>query len=99
MQTPGLNFYNVWYNYVCTTFHRRKIMATKKEAAHDCKKDCEILHKEIAALKKEVAALQKKCDACCAKQAKGGGGADPRVDKILKALEASPKILRALNEQ
>ena len=58
-------------------------MATKKEAAH---KHDDLL-KEIAALKKEVAALQKKCDACCAKQAKGGGGSDPRVDKILEILK------------
>ena len=61
-------------------------MPTKKEAAapaaHDCKKDCELLHKEIAALKKEVAALKAELK----KAPKGGGGADPRVDKIWKAL-------------
>ena len=57
-------------------------MATKKEAVAAHKHDD--LLKEIAALKKEVAALQKKCDACCAKQAKGGGGADPRVDKLIE---------------
>jgi uncharacterized small protein (DUF1192 family) len=57
-------------------------MPTKKEeAAHDCKKDCELLHKEIAALKKEVAALKAEL-----KKAPKGGGADPRVDKIWKAL-------------
>ena len=34
-------------------------MPTKKEtASHDCKKDCELLHKEIAALKKEIVALK-----------------------------------------
>ena len=39
-------------------------MAIKKsDAAHDCKKDCELLHKEIAALKKEVAALKKELNA------------------------------------
>ena len=56
----------------------------KKEAAaeHDCKKDCEILHKEIAALKKEIAALKVQLK----KAPKGGGGADPRVDKLIKAL-------------
>ena len=70
-------------------------MAIKKESAHDCKKDCELLHKEIAALKKEIAALKAELK----KAPKGGGGADPRVDKILKALEASPKIIRALKEQ
>lgn len=59
-------------------------MPAKKEAVAAHKHDD--LLKEIAALKKEVAALQKKCDACCAKQAKGGGGADPRVDKLIKAL-------------
>ena len=56
-------------------------MPAKKEAVAAHKHDD--LLKEIAALKKEVAALQKKCDACCAKQAKGAGGADPRVDKII----------------
>ena len=81
MQTPGLNFYNVWYNYVCTTFHRRKIMATKKEEAHDCKAECAELHKQLAALKKEIAALKAEL-----KKAPKGGGADPRVDKIIKAI-------------
>lgn len=59
-------------------------MPTKKEAAveHDCKKDCELLHKEIAALKKEVQALKAELK----KAPKGGGGADPRVDKIWEAL-------------
>ena len=70
-------------------------VAKKEEAAHDCKKDCELLHKEIAALKKEVAALKAELK----KAPKGSGGADPRVDKILKALETSPKIIRAFNEQ
>jgi uncharacterized small protein (DUF1192 family) len=55
-------------------------MATKKEAAaHDCKKDCELLHKEIAALKKEIAALKAELK----KAPKGGGGADPRVEKLI----------------
>ena len=59
-------------------------MATKKEAAaHDCKKDCELLHKEIAALKKEVAALKAELK----KAPKGGSGADPRVDKLVQALK------------
>ena len=57
----------------------------KKETAH---KHDDLL-KEIAALKKEVAALQKKCDTCCAQLAKGGGGADPRVDKLIEALKAA----------
>ena len=59
-------------------------MATKKEAAapaaHDCKKDCELLHKEIAALKKEIAALKVELK----KAPKGGTGADPRVDKLIE---------------
>ena len=59
-------------------------MATKKEAVAAHKHDD--LLKEIATLKKEIAALQKQCDACCAKQAKGGG-ADPRVDKLIEALK------------
>ena len=58
-------------------------MATKKEAAaHDCKKDCELLHKEIAALKKEVQALKTELK----KAPKGGGGADPRVEKLIEVL-------------
>ena len=60
-------------------------MPAKKEAAHDCKKDCELLHKEIAALKKEVAALKAEL-----KKAPKGGGADPRVDQILKTLKEHP---------
>ena len=59
-------------------------MATKKEAAaHDCKKDCELLHKEIAALKKEVAALKAELK----KAPKGGGGADPRLDKLIEYIK------------
>ena len=65
-------------------------MATKKEAAHDCKKDCELLHKEIAALKKEIAALKAELK----KAPKGGGGADPRVDQLIKILsDYSKKVL------
>ena len=69
-------------------------VAKKQNAAH---KHDDLL-KEIAALKKEVAALKKQCDQCCAKQAKGGGGADPRVDKVLEALKNySPKLAKALS--
>ena len=64
----------------------------KKEAAHDCKKDCELLHKEIAALKKEVAALKAELK----KAPKGGGGADPRVDKLIDALKVSARMQRLL---
>tara|TARA_B100000674_G_scaffold366570_1_gene309215 strand:- start:945 stop:1172 length:228 start_codon:yes stop_codon:yes gene_type:complete len=71
-------------------------MATKKEAAaHDCKKDCELLHKEVAALKKEIAALKAELK----KAPKGGGGADPRVDKIIKALVESSEMSRDWMEQ
>ena len=58
-------------------------MPVKKEAAHDCKKDCELLHKEIAALKKEIAALKLELK----KAPKGGSGADPRVEKLIEALK------------
>ena len=70
-------------------------MPTKREeAAHDCKKACELLHKEIAALKKEVQALKAELK----KAPKGGGGADPRVDKVLEALKNySPKLAKALS--
>jgi uncharacterized small protein (DUF1192 family) len=63
-------------------------VAKKEEAAHDCKKDCELLHKEIAALKKEVAALKAELK----KAPKGGGGADPRVDKLIEVLKDNPKF-------
>tara|TARA_R100000027_G_C2218324_1_gene85271 strand:+ start:451 stop:669 length:219 start_codon:yes stop_codon:yes gene_type:complete len=65
-------------------------MAEKSKQSEELaalKKQCEDCCKQLAALKKEVAALKK------AKSS--GGGADPRVDKILEALKASPKILRA----
>ena len=62
-------------------------MPAKKEAVAAHKHDD--LLKEIAALKKEVAALQKKCDACCAKLAKGGGGADPRVDLLVEWIQVA----------
>ena len=62
-------------------------MPTKKEeAAHDCKKDCELLHKEVAALKKEIAALKAELK----KAPKSSGGADPRVDKVLEVLAKHP---------
>ena len=71
-------------------------MATKKEASSAHKHDD--LLKEIAVLKKEVAALQKKCDACCAKLAKGGAEADPRVDLLLNYLKQNPNVKRKLEE-
>ena len=70
-------------------------MATKKEAAaHDCKKDCELLHKEVAALKKEIAALKAELK----KAPKSGGAADLRVDKILEALKSTKNIKKDLEE-
>ena len=57
-------------------------MPAKKEAAHDCKAECAELHKQLAALKKEVAALKAEL-----KKAPKGGGADPRVDKLIEALK------------
>ena len=63
-------------------------VAKKEAAAHDCKKDCELLHKEIAALKKEIAALKAELK----KAPKGGGGADPRVDKLIEVLKDNPKF-------
>ena len=59
-------------------------MAKEEVAAH---KHAD-LEKELAALKKEVAALKKELEAT--KKAKSsGGGADPRVDKILEVLKTS----------
>jgi hypothetical protein len=75
-------------------------MPAKKESAHDCKKDCELLHKEIASLKKEIAALK----SALLKAPKGAGGSDPRVDKLVKALQLQqiedlPKEKRIKNVQ
>lgn len=57
-------------------------MSTKKEAAHDCKAECADLHKQLAALKKEVTALKAEL-----KKAPKASGSDPRVDKLIKALQ------------
>ena len=57
-------------------------MATKKEAAHNCKAECADLYKQLAVLKKEVAALKAELK----KAPKGGGGADQRVDKLIDGL-------------
>lgn len=63
-------------------------MAGKKElSVEDLKKEIEDLKKEIAALKKQCDANAKKCDAA----GKGGGGKDPRVDKIIEAFEKMGK--------
>jgi len=56
----------------------------KKEAAHDCKAECAELHKQLAALKKEIAALKAELK----KAPKGGGGADPRVEKLIEVLKS-----------
>ena len=68
-------------------------MAVKKEAAsHDCKKDCELLHKEIVALKKEIAALK-----AALKKAPKGGGTDPRIDKLIENCKVlSPNLVKGL---
>ena len=64
-------------------------MAGKKElSVEDLKKQIEDLKKEIAALKKQCDANAKKCDAA----GKGGGGKDPRVDKIIEAISIHPKM-------
>ena len=63
-------------------------MPAKKTAAEECCAKCE---KDVAALRKEIAALKKEL------AKKPAGGLDPRVDQILKALETSPKIIRAYN--
>ena len=52
--------------------------------------DVAALQAEVVALRKEVAALKREV----ARKA-ASAGADPRVDKILKALAASPKLMRA----
>ena len=68
-------------------------MATKKEtAAHDCKAECADLYKQLAALKKEVAALKAEL-----KKAPKGGGADPRLDKIIENCKLlSPNLVKGL---
>lgn len=53
-------------------------MPIKKSAAEECCAKCE---SDIAALRKEVAALK----AALAK--KPAGGADPRVDKLIEAMQ------------
>ena len=67
-------------------------MPAKKEevTVEDLQKEIEDLKKEIASLKKEL-------------KAKSSGGADPRVDKLIKALllsttnfAESQKILKSL---
>ena len=68
-------------------------VAKKEEAAHDCKKDCELLHKEIAALKKEVAALKAEL-----KKAPKGG-TDARVDAILELLKLHPRQKQILENK
>ena len=64
---------------------KRSQEASAEECCAKCESDVAALRKEIAALKRELAK-------------RPSGGADPRVDKIIKALAASPKILRAYEE-
>lgn len=57
-------------------------MAKEEVAAHSHAD----LEKELAALKKELAALKKELESV--KKAKSsGGGADPRVDKLISTLK------------
>lgn len=49
------------------------------------------LEKKVTALEKEVAALKKEL-------AKAKGGADPRVDKLWKAVSAHPTIKKLLEK-
>jgi len=58
--------------------------AASEESASECCAKCE---SDIAALRKEIDELKKEL----AKKPAAGGGADPRVDKILKALEEMGK--------
>lgn len=58
--------------------------AASEESASECCAKCE---SDIAALRKEIAELKKEL----AKKPAAGGGADPRVDKIWKALEEMGK--------
>jgi len=59
-------------------------MAKEEVAAH---KHAD-LEKELAALKKEVAALKKEL----ASAKKSGGGADPRIEKVIEALSKHPNF-------
>ena len=58
-------------------------MSAKKSAAEECCAKCE---KDVAALRKEIAALKKEL------AKKSSGGADPRVDKLIKAILEIPSI-------
>ena len=60
-------------------------MAVKKSAAEEC---CAKCTSDIAALKKEIAALKREL------AKKSAGGADPRVDKIIKVLAESSEMSR-----
>jgi hypothetical protein len=53
-------------------------MPAKKEVTHDCKAECAELHKQLVALKKEISALKKEL------KAKPSGGADPRLELLVK---------------
>ena len=62
-------------------------MPIKKSAAEECCAKCE---SDIAALRKDIAALK----AALAK--KSSGGADPRVSKLLEALENYAPLAKLL---
>ena len=69
-------------------------MATKKEAAHDCKAECAELHKQLAVLKKEVSALKAELK----KAPKGGSGADSNISKLIDALKKYAPIANVLRK-
>ena len=51
------------------------------------------LEKEVAELRKEVAALKAQL---AKRPARGSGGADPRISKIIEALSINPAMKRVL---
>ena len=67
-------------------------MPAKKEEV-DCAVECAALKKEVAALKKEISALKKEL------KAKSSGGADPRVDELIKILKTHPNFKNFLEKR
>jgi hypothetical protein len=61
-------------------------MATRKTAKSSAEECCAKCESDIAALRKEIAALKKEL------AKKPAGGADPRVEKLIKALLSKPSI-------
>ena len=65
-------------------------MPIKKTAAEECCVKCE---RDVAALRKEIAALKKEL----AKRP-AGGGADPRLDKLIEYFKQNPNVKRKMEE-